>query len=172
MIYWLSCSKREQVAKITVLGNPKNFWKKSEKVTKNAWQTDTKYAKIKKLTRICAGSKPRTVVRLMQIKNRIRKKRFFVTQESSFCQFFWDNLVLNSKVSKITKIKSLEPSVRIKPRIGFIQLNLRVWFWLRMNAGGVLNTCKSNGCEELAPYISGGRVSNAWAICPCLGNNS
>ena len=23
-------------------------------------------------------------------------------------------------------------------------LNLRVWFWLRTNAGGVLNTCKSN----------------------------
>ena len=22
---------------------------------------------------------------------------------------------------------------------------LRVWSWLRMNAGGVLNTCKSNG---------------------------
>ena len=23
-------------------------------------------------------------------------------------------------------------------------LNMRVWSWLRMNAGGVLNTCKSN----------------------------
>ena len=28
------------------------------------------------------------------------------------------------------------------------------------NAGGVLNTCKSNGDEELAPPISGERVSN------------
>ena len=26
-----------------------------------------------------------------------------------------------------------------------LNLNLRVWSWLRMNAGGVLNTCKSNG---------------------------
>ena len=26
----------------------------------------------------------------------------------------------------------------------YITINLRVWFWLRTNAGGVLNTCKSN----------------------------
>ena len=35
-----------------------------------------------------------------------------------------------------------------------------------MNAGGVLNTCKSNVA------IHGGRVSNAWAICPYLWDNS
>ena len=35
----------------------------------------------------------------------------------------------------------------------------RVRFWLRMNAGGVLNTCKSNG--ESAMVSSGERVSNA-----------
>jgi hypothetical protein len=29
-----------------------------------------------------------------------------------------------------------------------------------MNAGGVLNTCKSNDDPELAPVISGERVSN------------
>ena len=35
------------------------------------------------------------------------------------------------------------------------QLKLRVRSWLRMNAGGVLNTCKSNGdgtCEGVVYY--------------------
>ena len=43
----------------------------------------------------------------------------------------------------------------------------RLWFqlckrgsWLRTNAGGVLNTCKSNDEAVLAPWISGERVSN------------
>ena len=43
-----------------------------------------------------------------------------------------------------------------------------------MNAGGVLNTCKSNGrYPELALDIfSGGRVSNAWVTCLIQGDNS
>ena len=54
----------------------------------------------------------------------------------------------------------------------------RVWSWLRMNAGGVHNTFKSNGVLLFDPFgvmtieLSGGRVSNAWATCPCVGNNS
>jgi hypothetical protein len=39
-----------------------------------------------------------------------------------------------------------------------------------MNAGGVLNTCKSNG--ELAIVLSGERVSNAWVTCPEVRDNS
>ena len=52
--------------------------------------------------------------------------------------------------------------------------NTRVWSWLRTNAGGVPNTCKSSGdSEELAlSYSSGGRVSNAWATCLLLGDNA
>ena len=42
----------------------------------------------------------RTVVRFTQIKNRIRKKRFFVTQKNSFCQFFLRTLVLKAKSAK------------------------------------------------------------------------
>ena len=46
-----------------------------------------------------------------------------------------------------------------------------------MNAGGVLNTCKSNefltncdfGQEKLE--VSGGRVSNAWVTCLTQGDN-
>ncbi len=42
-----------------------------------------------------------------------------------------------------------------------------------MNAGGVLNTCKSNG-NLLKPSdisFSGGRVSNAWVTCHTQGDN-
>ena len=45
--------------------------------------------------------------------------------------------------------------------------NMRVRSWLRMNAGGVPNTCKSNGvlkeCDfgQMTFELSGGRVSNA-----------
>ena len=59
---------------------------------------------------------------------------------------------------------------------------LRVRSWLRINAGGVLNTCKSNGVflprprklasEESFGILSGGRVSNAWVTCPIQGDNS
>ena len=51
---------------------------------------------------------------------------------------------------------------------------MRVRSWLRMNAGGVHNTCKSNGVlmkpSDLA--LSGGRVSNAWVTYLVLGDNS
>ena len=45
-----------------------------------------------------------------------------------------------------------------------------------MNAGGVLNTCKSNGdtVEVFGRkrYSSGGRVSNAWVTCLTLGDTT
>ena len=50
---------------------------------------------------------------------------------------------------------------------GHLSMSLRVFlwrvrFWLRMNAGGVLNTCKSNGIHRaLLGGESGERVSNA-----------
>ena len=53
---------------------------------------------------------------------------------------------------------------------------MRVRSWLRMNAGGVPNTCKSNGAMiEVFGQISlhsGGRVSNAWRTCTVLGDSS
>ena len=50
-----------------------------------------------------------------------------------------------------------------------LKIFLRVRSWLRMNAGGVLNTCKSNEAVPEAQgfghgrkdMLSGGRVSNA-----------
>ena len=39
-----------------------------------------------------------------------------------------------------------------------------------MNAGGVPNTCKSNGVSAMT--LSGERVSNAWVTCPEDRDNS
>ena len=47
-----------------------------------------------------------------------------------------------------------------------------------MNAGGVLNTCKSNGVYTESVFghrkykLSGGRVSNTWVTCLAQGDNS
>ena len=47
-----------------------------------------------------------------------------------------------------------------------------------MNAGGVLNTCKSNeflserGFGQGKREVSGGRVSNAWVTCLTSGDTS
>jgi hypothetical protein len=40
-----------------------------------------------------------------------------------------------------------------------------------MNAGGVPNTCKSNGARVLAFWLSGERVSNTSATYPEEGDN-
>ncbi len=42
----------------------------------------------------------------------------------------------------------------------------RVRSWLRMNAGGAPNTCKSNGRGAPGRRGSGERLSNTWATCP------
>ena len=60
------------------------------------------------------------------------------------------------------------------------EIKLRVWSWLRTNAGGAPNTCKSNGerrwidsslLQDILVNLSGGRVSNTWATCLCEGDN-
>ena len=38
-----------------------------------------------------------------------------------------------------------------------VRFNLRVWSWLRTNAGGRPNTCKSNGCSNT--LVAHGRVT-------------
>ena len=60
--------------------------KRSKKMTKNAWQVNRRCAKIKRLSPT-KETATRTVVRSMQIKNRIRKKRFFVTQKAVSVNF-------------------------------------------------------------------------------------
>ena len=59
-----------------------------------------------------------------------------------------------------------------EPRKRFRYNFLRVWSWLRTNAGGVPNTCKSNGVKPFGTLLSGERVSNAWGTCLSVGDNS
>ena len=48
---------------------------------------------------------------------------------------------------------------------------MRVRSWLRINAGGVLNTCKSSEKIPFGDDSSGGRVSNTWVTCLIVGNS-
>ena len=75
---------------------------------------------------------------------------------------------INKTVIPKSELEDQETDLRDKG------LNGRVWSWLRTNAGGVPNTCKSSGdMRELAPEcFSGGRVSNAWATFLSVGNNT
>ena len=56
-----------------------------------------------------------------------------------------------------------------------IIIQWRVWSWLRMNASGRLNTCKSRGSMRRrfveVLMATGARVRNAWATCPFQGDN-
>ena len=57
----------------------------------------------------------------------------------------------------------------------YIIIQWRVWSWLRMNASGRLNTCKSRGSMRRrfveVLMATGARVRNAWATCPFQGDN-
>ena len=57
--------------------------------------------------------------------------------------------------------KSCEDRTGSRP----IYFGRRVRSWLRMNAGGAPNTCKSNG-TPLRREASGERLSNTWRTCP------
>ena len=56
-----------------------------------------------------------------------------------------------------------------RPRKGG-DIGRRVRSWLRMNAGGAPNTCKSNG-TFLREEASGERLSNTWRTRPPLGDS-
>ena len=64
---------------------------------------------------------------ITQIKNRIRKKRFFVTQKAVSVNFFEQTNSTQNKVSKKDNenLFKLEPLICLA-HIGFKQLNLRV----------------------------------------------
>ena len=47
----------------------------------------------------------------------------------------------------------------------------RVWSWLRVNAGGMVKTCKSNEKHNFGYVESGERVRNTWATCPWVWNS-
>ena len=93
---------------------------------------------------------------------------------------FWlkqtdDRLKLTNTQTNPCKWKNNEKNRQVSNDWVWSNYYLRVWSWLRTNAGGVPNTCKSNGgCTKYfgTEYgLSGERVSNTWATCPRLGDN-
>ena len=79
----------------------------------------------------------------------------------------WGNSAISSKIEK----ENSTHKKQVKAVYGlqsYRTLKWRVWSWLRMNAGGVHNTFKSNE----AAMLSGGRVSNAWATYLWQWNNT
>ena len=60
--------------------------------------------------------------------------------------------------------KSMRSCLNIRWRTytsNFLKFKWRVWSWLRLNAGGRPNTCKSNGNSKIACYLSW-RVADGW----------
>ena len=92
---------------------------------------------------------------------------------TTIAQGNWSTLSIPNKVlANFTKTLVFKIEL-----INFRKNFSRVWSWLRTNAGGVPNTCKSS--ENFAAESfgrkqwkeSGGRVSNAWVTCLQEGDN-
>ena len=80
------------------------------------------------------------------------------------CDLFWwvtGHIFLNYTSSRLTRA------------CAFIRTTLfwRVWSWLRVNAGGMVKTCKSNEKHNFGYVESGERVRNTWATCPWVWNS-
>ena len=87
----------------------------------------------------------------------------------------WTILRISSEEQKPSKVWIFLNGQQACENPGSKHFNMRVWSWLRMNAGGVLNTCKSNEADwsfRTEIWLSGGRVSNAWVTCLIQGDNS
>ena len=151
--------------------------KKSNKTLKNKLKKFlTKTSECDKIKKLC--HKKRTT---QNLDNWITKQPWTLIQISF--GFSWEWCLQESPWNR-TKVQNLNITVMTGKEPVVLDLDLtswtfylRVWSWLRMNAGGVPNTCKSNE----APYrilrmkvwwLSGGRVSNAWVTCPVQGDNS
>ena len=127
----------------------KTYLKKIKKIFKKVWKNSwhTLFVVIKWVGCHLRGAVVKRMFDLMQIKNWIKRndkinRLKFVLISVNFDWVYILNVpkTVSKKITKFVRaVEFLE--------LGFIVLNSRVWFWLRMNAGGVLNTCKSNGCR-------------------------
>ena len=85
---------------------------------------------------------------------------------------YWRTSTSTTKYQENTLIsEKLQSSGQAKRNKNNLQW--RVWSWLRMNASGRLNTCKSRGSMNVAIHLmaTGARVRNAWATCPYQEDN-
>ena len=108
MLEWSSCPKESGLH-----GKQEKILKKSEKSCEKCLTRKKLLCYNSKAHSARAGQR-RTVVRLTQIKNRIRKKRFFVTQKAVSVNFFEQTNSTQNKVSKDNEnLFKLEPSVHL-----------------------------------------------------------
>ena len=139
--------------------------KRFEKIKKSCWQTKAVMIRYQS----CRWEQQqRRITDLWQINSNATLKipRF---SEKWIARF--KNKQIDEKDREATRINSKQCQIKLAGKKLF---NMRVWSWLRMNAGGVPNTCKSNGIymKPSDCKFSGGRVSNAWVTCLVLGDNS
>ena len=81
-------------------------------------------------------------------------------------------LVWSLKIEQIKyKVKNQQFFMSKFLELKWLNFLLRVWSWLRTNAGGVPNTCKSSDEVLFGEWISGGRVSNTWVTCLIEGDS-
>ena len=78
------------------------------------------------------------------------------------------NLVIRTYKFNKLNLDLLKSQSNLSKWLNFL---VRVWSWLRTNAGGVPNTCKSSEWISFGSEASGGRVSNTWATCLIEGNS-
>ena len=89
-------------------------------------------------------------------------------ESEGFWKRFFDLLVIfkRENVVFICQFPLMENEVVRTLTIHYNFLQWRVWSWLRMNASGRLNTCKSRGSIKLCLHslvATGARVRNAYA---------
>lgn len=134
------------------------FNRKLKKIIKRCWQEVGAIYNVRPLER-----------------SRFFAKTFFNREDKTICVGTYVDDVIHLSIEWPTPWKTIR-SIRTKCNSSwwFIEsryledfglrktLNWRVWSWLRLNAGGMLNTCKSNGSTRKLAFLvaSGGRVSN------------
>ena len=113
-------------------------------------------------TRVSEARKiEKSSLRYWNWQRRLAFERVLINKETKLSEIFWDfflrvELFIRSMVAILLKI-----------------IRWRVWSWLRMNASGRPNTCKSRGITEKLAFLvaTGARVRNAYGTCPCQGNS-
>ena len=108
------------------------LWKSSKKLEKSSWQRAWKVV----IYLSCA--KRRAPCKL----NNVMNTKHQILDSLSRSSIAWSGTTLNFFEAMIMV------SIIWFEQLGCLNtILLRVWSWLRMNAGGVLNTCKSNGAS-------------------------
>ena len=132
----------------------------------------------KKLVYFCSPFQPRNV-NARSAETKKKKKHFFhrIKRKKTFIDIMKPNQVQEAQKAPVGWKFSLGETEGKRESIllnflpgSWKHINLskhfiqrRVWSWLRMNASGRPNTCKSRGKAHFGEYTTGARVRNAYA---------